>query len=163
MKTPESTAPRALAGLLQPGARASAVWHSSLSTLLRRHQSMASASRAHVPGTEEQKPRVACPKSPRRTSPPSCSPSPTSVGPRARRDHRDAPEDGTGYIINGRKLWADQRRHRRRRFVVMTRWKAEGRKGGSVALSAGRHRGRHGRAPQRSSWACAASRTPSPG
>ena len=69
-------------------------------------------------------------------------------------------EDGTATSLNGRKLWATNGAIADIVVVMAQVPKSEGHRGGISAFVARlRHRRRHGRAPQRSSWACAASRT----
>ena len=153
--------PRPLAGLLQPGAGAGRHLRTpSLSTLLSAHQSIGVAEPLMLFGSEEQKrkwlPLVAKDHiSAFLLTEPDVGSDPARLGTTA-----TPTEDGSGYLLNGRKLWAtngaiadvvvvmaqgpEERRPPRRHQRVRPRL---------------RHRGRDRREPQRSSWACAASRT----
>jgi len=81
-------------------------WHASLSTLLSAHQSIGVAEPLRLFGTDEQKeawlPRVArTDVSAFMLTEPDVGSDPARVGTTA-----VPTEDGTGYVLNGRKLWA---------------------------------------------------------
>jgi alkylation response protein AidB-like acyl-CoA dehydrogenase len=82
------------------------VWHASLSTLLSAHQSIGLAEPLRLFGTDEQKrkwlPRVA------RTDVSAFMLTEPDVGsdPARLASTAEPSEDGTGYVLNGRKLWA---------------------------------------------------------
>lgn len=82
------------------------VWHASLSTLLSAHQSIGLAEPLRLFGTDEQKekwlPRVArTDVSAFMLTEPDVGSDPARVAATA-----EPTEDGSGYVINGRKLWA---------------------------------------------------------
>jgi hypothetical protein len=80
-------------------------WHSAIATSSPPISRSACPSRCGCSAPTSRS-ASGCPRSPPRTSPRSCSRSPTSARTRA-HDHAAVPtEDGTGYKLNGTKLWA---------------------------------------------------------
>ena len=153
MKIPEEYGGLGLiAGLLQPGAGAGGTWHSSLVDAALR------------PPVDRRRRAAAAASAPRSRSASGCRRSPRThisrlpahrarrrLGPGADgRDRAIPTEDGTGYVLNGRKLWATNGAIADVVVVMAAVPKREGHRGGITAFIVPvRHRRHHGRAPQR--------------
>ena len=135
MKTPEEYGGLGLSQVYYNQALAIvSVWHSSLSTLLSAHQSIGLGQPLLMFGTEEQK-REWLPKlaqthvSAFLLTEPDVGSDPARVGTTA-----TPTEDGSGYILNGRKLWATNGAIADVVVVMAQVPKGEGRKGGISAF-----------------------------
>ena len=111
-----------------------ASWHSSISTLLSAHQSIGVAEPLRLFGSEEQKrewlPRVASTSiSAFLLTEPDVGSDPARLATTATPS-----EDGSGYVLNGRKLWATNGVIADVVVVMATVPKSEGRGGGITAF-----------------------------
>src|SRR3954463_3204772 len=135
MKTPEEYGGLGLSQLHYNEALAmSGMFHASISTLLSAHQSIGVGEPLRLFGSEEQKkewlPKVAKDHiSAFLLTEPDVGSHPARLGTTA-----TPTEDGTGYLLNGRKLWATNGAWADIVVVMAQVPKSEGRKGGITAF-----------------------------
>src|SRR5690349_1124765 len=135
MKVPEEYGGLGLSQVYYNRALAIAgVWHASLSTLLSAHQSIGLAQPLLLFGSEEQKrewlPKVSTDHiSAFLLTEPDVGSDPARLGTTA-----TPTEDGTGYLLNGRKLWATNGAIADLVVVMAKVPKSEGHKGGISAF-----------------------------
>ena len=139
-------------------------WHASISTLLSAHQSIGLPEPLKTYGSEEQKrewlPKVATDHiSAFLLTEPDVGSDPARMS-----RHRGRPtEDGSGYLINGTKLWATNGVIADVVVVMAVVPKREGPRAASPPSSARWTPRASPSCTATSSWACGGSRTPSPG
>jgi alkylation response protein AidB-like acyl-CoA dehydrogenase len=135
MKTPEEYGGLGLSQVHYNEALAMAgMWHASISTLLSAHQSIGVGEPLRLFGSEEQKkewlPKVAKDHiSAFLLTEPDVGSDPARLGTTA-----TPTEDGTGYLLNGRKLWATNGAIADIVVVMAQVPKGEGRRGGITAF-----------------------------